>query len=1053
MAGGVINTRSPVGCHKGSRTLRIGSLNVGSLSGRSGEVVEMAGRRNLDFCCVQETRWKGGSSKTEGMKGRKYKIIWQGCSKGTAGVGMLVHERWIDSVKEVRRINERILALRVVLGTTVLWVVSVYAPQVGRPVEEKVEFYSTLRKLLAGFRPSEMLVLCGDMNGHVGAAVEGFLNVHGGNGFGSRNLEGEMFLEFAESMNLLVANTWFVKNDRQKITYESGGCSTVVDYVCVRKGDHAAVRDVSVIRKESCVTQHKLLVCVLELDERESIRCKKRVFVGKCKSWRLREEDVQQTFREKIQSRSLVRPTEEGLESMWKGLKDSLLEISEQVCGKTMGPARHAETWWWNTDTECAVREKRRLFIAWDESRLDQDRKAYCRARSFAKKVILKAKEAERVKLAEKLEEEDARGNLFRVAKQMVKKNRDVVGDGCMKGKDGEVVVDDAELMKVWKCYYEKLLNEEFDWDQTSLESVDAVSGPCEYISAEEVGAAIAKSKPGKAAGPSGIVVDMLKASGEVGRQWVADVCNKVVLEGCIPEDWRKSWMVNVYKGKGDSLECGSYRGIKLLDHVMKVLERVIEVRVRSKVSVDGMQFGFCPGKGTIDAIFIVRQMQEKYFAKRKVLWMAFVDLEKAFDRVPRKVLWWALRQVKLEEWIIDVIKAMYAGATTSVKSTNGISEEFEVKVGVHQGSVLSPLLFIIVMEALSSYFRSGLPWEILYADDLVLLAETEEELRTLIARWKSGMEVKGLRVNMEKTKVMRCEVGSGQVLESGNFPCGVCGKGVGRNSIVCTCCRKWIHYKCSGVAGKLVAVDASAYICPKCVKVPKACSSESVTFKVNDTEGLELVDRFCYLGDMLGKGGGAEEASRTRVRCAWGKFNELGPILTMRGASLKLKGKIYRACVQRVLVYGSETWPMLASDIARLERAENAMVRWMCSVTLKDKKRLADLREWLGIECVSEVVKCGRLRWYGHLERKDKDDWVSACRNFEVAGSKNRGRGRKTWSQCVSADMKERGLRSEDAQSRDIWRILTHGDRLTLPQCGRGRMVPYELRSRDVKR
>ena len=67
--------------------------------------------------------------------------------------------------------------------------------------------------------------------------------------------------------------------------------------------------------------------------------------------------------------------------------------------------------------------------------------------------------------------------------------------------------------------------------------------------------------------------------------------------------------------------------------------------------------------------------------------------------------------------------------------------------------------------------------------------------------------------------------------------------------------------------------------------------------------------------------GGGAEEASRTRVRSAWGKFNELAPVLTKRGVSLKLKGKIYDACVQRVLVYGSETWAIKAEDLARLRR------------------------------------------------------------------------------------------------------------------------------------
>ena len=70
--------------------------------------------------------------------------------------------------------------------------------------------------------------------------------------------------------------------------------------------------------------------------------------------------------------------------------------------------------------------------------------------------------------------------------------------------------------------------------------------------------------------------------------------------------------MVTVYKRKGDALECGSYRGIKLLDHAMKICERVIEEKVRSRVCLDGMQFGFSRGKGTTDAIFIVRQLQER---------------------------------------------------------------------------------------------------------------------------------------------------------------------------------------------------------------------------------------------------------------------------------------------------------------------------------------------------------------------------------------------------------------------------------------------------------
>ena len=88
--------------------------------------------------------------------------------------------------------------------------------------------------------------------------------------------------------------------------------------------------------------------------------------------------------------------------------------------------------------------------------------------------------------------------------------------------------------------------------------------------------------------------------------------------------------MVNVYKGKGDALTCGSYRGIKLLEHAMKVLESMIEGRVRKIVKIDNMQFGFMAGRSATDVILIVGQLQEKYLAKKKEMWMAFVGLEEA---------------------------------------------------------------------------------------------------------------------------------------------------------------------------------------------------------------------------------------------------------------------------------------------------------------------------------------------------------------------------------------------------------------------------------------
>ena len=158
-------------------------------------------------------------------------------------------------------------------------------------------------------------------------------------------------------------------------------------------------------------------------------------------------------------------------------------------------------------------------------------------------------------------------------------------------------------------------------------------------------------------------------------------------------------------------------------------------------------------------------------------------------------------------------------------------------------------------------------------------------------------------------------------------------------------------------------------------------------------------------------------------MRCAWAKFKELSPILTAWGASCRIKGKIYKTCVQSVLTYGTETWAMKEANLQSLERTERMMVRWMCSVSLKDRKRSVDLYSLLGVQSVEVVVRRGRLRWFGHLERRSADDWVSACRRVEVAGMSCKGRKRKTWKECVDDDMKVLGLHPEWAISRDMWR------------------------------
>ena len=156
--------------------------------------------------------------------------------------------------------------------------------------------------------------------------------------------------------------------------------------------------------------------------------------------------------------------------------------------------------------------------------------------------------------------------------------------------------------------------------------------------------------------------------------------------------------------------------------------------------------------------------------------------------------------------------------------------------------------------------------------------------------------------------------------------------------------------------------------------------------------------------------------------------------VLTSKKVALRLKGKVYGACVRSAMIYGSETWAMDTEQELRLERAEMRMVRWMCGVSLRvslrERKTNVELRERLGIEKIGDVMRRSRLRWMGHVLRKKEDDWVRKSMKMEVEGSRGRGRGRPrmTWEKVVERDMKARGLERKDAEDCEKWRALSWG-------------------------
>ena len=249
--------------------LRIGTLNVGTMSGRSNEIIEMLTRRKIDICCAQETRWRGGSARMVKGKDSRYKFLWCGNQSGFGGVGILIAEKYVENVISVERFDHRHMQLRLLVGKIVMNFVCAYAPQSGRPVEEKDSFFEKLLGVVARVPNDEFLMVCGDLNGHVGQGSNGFEGHHGGNGFGVRNQDGTRILDLCVATNLAITNTFYRKQDSRLITYCSGDNKSQIDYILVRRSDLKRVRDTKVIGSEECVTQHKLVVCDITLEAKQ----------------------------------------------------------------------------------------------------------------------------------------------------------------------------------------------------------------------------------------------------------------------------------------------------------------------------------------------------------------------------------------------------------------------------------------------------------------------------------------------------------------------------------------------------------------------------------------------------------------------------------------------------------------------------------------------------------------------------------------------------------------------------------------------------------------
>ncbi|XP_019257812.1 PREDICTED: craniofacial development protein 2-like [Nicotiana attenuata] len=217
--------------------------------------------------------------------------------RGKNGVGILVDRDIRELVVEVRRVNDRFMSIKLVVGGFTINVISAYAPQVGLNQEVKKQFWDDLDKMVRSIPHTEKLFIGGDLNGHIGASSRCYDDVHGGYGFRDRNEGGNLLLEFSRAFDLVIANSSFPKREEHMVTFRNSMGKTQIDYLLSRKCDKGMCTDCKVIPSEHLTTLHRLLV--MDLDIKRSRR--KRAGCRKPKiKWGNLTKDKDQELGEKL---------------------------------------------------------------------------------------------------------------------------------------------------------------------------------------------------------------------------------------------------------------------------------------------------------------------------------------------------------------------------------------------------------------------------------------------------------------------------------------------------------------------------------------------------------------------------------------------------------------------------------------------------------------------------------------------------------------------------------------------------------------------------------
>lgn len=923
--------------------LRIACWNVTSLTNKDQELILEMERHNIDICALSETKKKGKGNDIYG----NYIVIYSGKNKeerASSGVGIIVHQKHQNKIVNASYVNDRILHVTMTLNKNKrTHLVSVYAPDTSKPQEAKDEFYYILQHTIDQIPNSDEIIILGDLNARVGDNVIPGIKER----FNEEpvNENGNQLIEFCLQNCLRINNTFYDHKPQHKYTFmNTRGQKSTIDYVITNSGIHPKrIHDVRVLSSANLGTDHNLVLMKIAmcLTATKTQQCPQDRVIEKFNTESFEQQSTKHLFQKRLRDCIVENSINcsDTVNEAWTKVLSNILKSAEEAIGKRQiksSNRRRKYKPWFCEEVKTLSEEKKRSYLSYRQGNITYNEYVVTRNRVNSGISAIKRESWERFS-------SDMEHDLYGGQKKVWNMLRN------LQKPLNEAVSFSKISTSEWETYFKDLYGSN-DNNTLELETSLAISGTQHpEINIDEVTKTVTKLKNRKSPGIDQITNEMIKYGGKECWSELCKLYNKIIQQGEVPESWKTSITVPIFK-KGDRSLPNNYRGITLLSSVMKLFTKILAMYI-SSTGIAEEQQGFRQNRSTTDAIFIVRQIAEKAIEFNYPAHMCFVDLTKAFDRIQLKDVIEILRKRNVSQNIISVITSLNTNNTTCIRTDNLISNVVPIADGIRQGDSLSPILFNLVMDEIISSVKSvargynmGTEVKIVcYADDAVLISDNEDDLQRLLFNFEKVAGEYNMRISAEKTKSLT----------------------ISREPLRC----------------KLAVYG----------------------------EPIEQVMQFNYLGARIT----SSKDLTAEVRAQANKAARISGCLRQviwRNKHLSVRGKvrIYKTCVRPILAYGVETRADTTQTTRIINKVEMQALRAINGFTLFDRKRNEDIRSLCEIQDINKWGRTRRKEWQRHVQRMPQASLAKTTMVGRPRSARLPGRPPKRWNECWTSSSTE---------------------------------------------